>query len=146
MDLSFILNQLGEERTAYYNAVSPPVIQTSNFSFSTVAEMKEAFTDERKYRLYTRGNNPTSEMLCKKIAALEGTEDCLVLSSGAAAISIAVISQLKAGDHVICVDHPYSWAYHLFTVILPRFGISTTFIDGTKIENFILSKEYVLIN
>jgi cystathionine beta-lyase/cystathionine gamma-synthase len=137
MDLSYILNQLGEERSEYYNAVSPPVIQTSNFSFKTVAEMKEAFTDEKKYRLYTRGNNPTTEMLGKKIAALEGTEDCLVLSSGAAAISISVISQLKAGDHVVCVEHPYSWARHLFTEILPRFGITTTFIDGCKTANFV---------
>lgn len=136
MNLSYILNQLGEERSEYYNAVSPPVIQTSNFSFSTVAEMQEAFTDEKKYRLYTRGNNPTTEMLCKKIAALQGTEDCLVLSSGAAAISVSVISQLKAGDHVVCVEHPYSWAYNLFTTILPRYGVTTTFIDGTQIKNF----------
>lgn len=136
MDLTYILNQLGEERSDYYNAVSPPVIQTSNFSFSTVAEMKEAFTDEKKYRLYTRGNNPTTEILSKKIAALEETEDCLVLASGAAAISISVISQLKEGDHVVCVEHPYSWAHKLFTVILPRFGIETTFINGTITENF----------
>jgi cystathionine beta-lyase/cystathionine gamma-synthase len=83
MDLSYILNQLGEDREQYYNAVSPPVIQTSNFAFKTVDAMQEAFTDEKKHRLYTRGNNPTTEILCKKIAALEGTEDCLVLSSGA---------------------------------------------------------------
>ncbi len=137
MDLSYILNQLGEERSEYYNAVSPPVVQTSNFSFSTVAEMREAFTDEQKYRLYTRGNNPTTEMLSKKIAALEGTEDCLVVSSGAAAISVSVISQLKAGDHVVCINHAYSWAHKLFTQILPRFNITTTFIDGSKPENFI---------
>ncbi|MEO8147868.1 MAG: PLP-dependent aspartate aminotransferase family protein [Bacteroidia bacterium] len=137
MNLSYILNQLGEDRELYYNAVSPPVIQTSNFIFNTVAEMQEAFTDEKKYRLYTRGNNPTTEILCKKIAALEGTEDCLVLSSGAAAISVSVISQLKAGDHVICVKHPYSWAYQLFTIILPRFDITTTFIDGSDTDNFV---------
>lgn len=136
MNLSYIINQLGEDRELYYNAVSPPIMQTSNFSFKTVSEMKVAFTDEKKYRLYTRGNNPTTEMLCKKIAALENTEDCLVLSSGAAAISVAVISQLKAGDHVICVNHPYSWAYHLFTVILKRFDISVTFIDGSNIDHF----------
>lgn len=136
MNLSYIINQLGEDRELYYNAVSPPIIQTSNFTFKTVDEMKVAFTDEKKYRLYTRGNNPTTEMVCKKIAALENTEDCLVLSSGAAAISVAVISQLKAGDHVICVNHPYSWAYHLFTVILKRFDISVTFIDGSNIDHF----------
>jgi cystathionine beta-lyase/cystathionine gamma-synthase len=136
MDHSYIINQLGENRDAYFNSISPPVIQTSNFSFSTVAEMEEAFTDEKKYTLYTRGNNPTTEILAKKIAALEGTEDCLVLSSGAAAITVSVMSQLKAGDHIICVKHPYSWAHHLFTQILPRYNISTTFIDGSVTENF----------
>lgn len=136
MDLSYILNQLGEDREQYYNAVSPPVIQTSNFAFKTVAEMQEAFTDEKKHRLYTRGNNPTTEILSKKIAALEGTEDCLVLSSGASAITLALMSQVKSGDHIICVNHPYSWAHHLLTQILPRFNVETTFIDGTDTANF----------
>jgi cystathionine beta-lyase/cystathionine gamma-synthase len=136
MNISYIINQLGEDRESYYNAVSPPVLQTSNFAFSTVAALEEAFTDEKKYRLYTRGMNPTTEMLAKKIAALEGTDDCLVLSSGAAAITISVMSQLKAGDHIICVKHPYSWAHHLFTEILPRYDISTDFIDGADVNNF----------
>lgn len=136
MNLTYILNQLGEDRHAYFNAASPPVIQTSNFVFNTVAQMQQAFTDEKKYRLYTRGNNPTTEMLCKKIAALQGTEDCLVLSSGAAAISVAVLSQLKAGDHVICVEHPYNWAYQLFTAFLPRYGVTTTFVNGSDLKNF----------
>ncbi|MEI6816744.1 MAG: PLP-dependent aspartate aminotransferase family protein [Bacteroidota bacterium] len=136
MDLSYIINQLGEDREEYFNAVSPPVIQTSNFAFRTVAEMAEAFTDEKKYRLYTRGNNPTTEMLAKKIAALEKTDDCLVLSSGASAITLAVLSQVNAGDHVVCVMHPYSWAHHLLTEIMPRFNVETTFVDGTDIRNF----------
>lgn len=136
MNLSYMLNHLGEDREMYYNAVSPPIIQTSNFAFKTVAQMSAAFTDEKTNRIYTRGNNPTSEILCKKIAALENTDDCLVVSSGAAAISIAVISQLKAGDHVVSVQHPYSWANHLFTVILKRFNIEVTFVEGSDSSNF----------
>jgi len=75
-------------------------------------------------------------MLCKKLAALEGAEDCLMVGSGAAAITNSVMSQVSAGDHIVSVKDPYSWATHLFTKILPRFGVETTFVDGSQIENF----------
>ena len=136
MNLSEILNHLGEERERYFGAVAPPVIQTSNFSFSTVAEMRHALQDEFSLPVYSRGVNPTVAILRKKLAALEHTEDALVTSSGVAAISTAVIACLKQGDHVICVKKPYSWTYALFSDLLTRFGVSTTFIDGTDIANF----------
>ena len=136
MDLSYIINHLGENRDEYYNAITPPIAQTSNFMFKTVADFRKAFEDEKQVHLYSRGNNPTKKIVEQKIAALEGTEDCLLTSSGVAAISTAIISQLKAGDHVICVEHCYSWTYHLFTEILPRFNVECTFIDGTEVKNF----------
>jgi len=74
MDLSFILNELGEERDLYYNAVAPPVLQTSNFAFHTVADLRKALADEYDANLYSRGNNPTVDMLRKKLAALDGAE------------------------------------------------------------------------
>jgi cystathionine beta-lyase/cystathionine gamma-synthase len=74
--------------------------------------------------------------LCQKMAALEGAEDCLMVGSGAAAITNSVMSQVSAGDHIISVKSPYTWAERLMTNILPRFGVETTFIDGTKLENF----------
>ena len=55
MDLSYILNELGEERGQYYNAVAPPIIQTSNFAFRKVADMTAAFEDEMSGYLYSRG-------------------------------------------------------------------------------------------
>lgn len=135
MDLSYILNQLGEDRENYFNAVSPPVMQTSNFAFKTVADFRLAMDDESLSHLYTRGNNPTVEIVRKKVAALEQTEDCLLFASGVAAISAAVMSTVKAGDHIICIESPYSWTKHLLTQILPDYNISTTFIDGKNIEN-----------
>jgi len=63
MDISYILNQLGEDRENYFNAVTPPVMQSSNFAFDTVADLRSAFTDEKTVHLYTRGNNPTVEIL-----------------------------------------------------------------------------------
>lgn len=136
MDISYIINQLGEEREEYFNAVSPPIIQTSNFAFSSVKAFRAAIEDEQNNHIYTRGNNPTVNILRQKIAALEGAEDALVVSSGAAAISNAVIANVKTGDHIVCVKNCYSWAYHLMTKMLSRFGVSTTFVDGRYIENF----------
>ena len=136
MNRTFIINQLGEERERYFNAVAPPIIQTSNFAYPTVDEFVAAIAHEKDTHVYTRGNNPTVNMLAKKLAALEGAEDCLMVASGAAAITNSVVSQVRAGDHIVSVRDPYSWATHLFTRILPRFGVETTFVDGTQVENF----------
>ena len=136
MDLSYILNELGEERENYFNAVSPPIVQTSNFVFKTVDEMSFALEDEMRTYLYSRGLNPTVEILRKKLAALDQAEDCLVFNSGAAAIFAGIFANVKSGDHVVSVKAPYTWAQRMFDVILPRFGVTTTYIDGTKIENW----------
>jgi cystathionine beta-lyase/cystathionine gamma-synthase len=136
MDLSYILNELGEARENYFNAVSPPIVQTSNFVFKTVDEMSYALEDEMRTYLYSRGLNPTVEILRKKLAALDQAEDCLVFNSGAAAIFAGIFANVKSGDHVVSVKAPYTWAQRAFDVILPRFGITTTYIDGTKIENW----------
>lgn len=136
MDISYIINELGEDRDQYFNAVAPPIIQSSNFTFNTVADFREAMSDEYTANLYSRGNNPTINILRKKLAALDGAEDALVFGSGIAAIAIPVIALLKQGDHVVCVENPYSWAIKLFTKLLPRFGVTTTFVNGTKLKNF----------
>ncbi len=136
MDLSYILNEFAEEREKYFNAVSPPIMQTSNFVFNTVGDMRKAFADEYSTYLYSRGKNPTVDILQKKLAALDGAEDCLVFNSGAAAIFVAVLANIKAGDHIVSVRKPYTWIQRMFDVILPRFGVTTTYIDGRNIENF----------
>ena len=136
MDISYTLNQLGEDRFNYFNAISPPIIQTSNFMFDSVADFKKKREDEKNNHIYTRGNNPTVQILAKKLAALEGAEDALLVASGAAAISNSVIANVKAGDHVVCVNNAYSWANHLLKKLLPRFGVTTTFIEGDDINNF----------
>jgi cystathionine beta-lyase/cystathionine gamma-synthase len=136
MDLSYIINELGEDREQYFNSVAPPLMQSSNFAFKTVESLRTAFKDEMGGYLYSRGLNPTSDLLRKKLAALDGAEDCLVFGNGAAAIFAGVLANVKAGDHIISVRDPYSWAQRMFDVILPRFGITTTYIDGTSIDNF----------
>ncbi|MGB1204969.1 MAG: trans-sulfuration enzyme family protein [Chitinophagales bacterium] len=136
MDISHIINHLGEDRSNYYQAVSPPIFQSSNFTFESIDKMRHSLTDEMNTPFYTRGCNPTVSILRKKIAALAQAEDSLIFSSGSAAICAAVISQVKAGEHIICVAKPYGWTNKLLTVLLSRFGVTHTFVDGTNAENF----------
>lgn len=135
-DISYIINELGEDREHYFNAVAPPIIQTSNFVFRKVDDLSNAFADEMGGYLYSRGLNPTIDILRKKLAALDGAEDCLVFNNGAAAIFAGIFANIKSGDHIVSVKAPYTWAAKMFDVILPRFGASTTYIDGTDIDNW----------
>ena len=135
-DLSYILNELGEDRENYFNAVSPPIVQTSNFRVNTVEALKKLFADEYSGYIYSRGLNPTVDILRKKLAALDQAEDCLVFNSGAAAIFAAVLTNTRQGDHIISVKDPYSWVKRMFDLIFSRFGVTTTYIDGTEISQF----------
>lgn len=136
MDLSYIINEYAEGREDYFNAVAPPIIQTSNFAFKTVDALRKSFEDEYSTYLYSRGLNPTVDMLRKKLAALDSAEDCLVFNSGAAAIFASVLANVKSGSHIISVKNPYTWAKKLFEVILPKFGVTHTYVDGTNTQNF----------
>lgn len=135
-DLSYILNELGEEREQYFRAIAPPIMQTSNFAFKKVDELRKVFEDEYSNYLYSRGLNPTIDILRKKLAALDGAEDCLVFNSGASAIFASVFANVQSGDHIVSVKKPYTWAQRMFDNVLPRFGVNTTYVDGTQIENF----------
>ena len=136
MELSYILNEYAEERDEYFRAIAPPIIQTSNFAFKKVDDLRKSFEDEYSTWLYSRGLNPTVEILRKKLAALDGAEDCLVFNSGASAIFASVLANVKSGDHIVSVRHPYTWAKKMFNEILPRFNVSTTYVDGRDIKNF----------
>ena len=137
MDISQIINELGEDRELYFNAVAPPIMQTSNFSFKKVADLTKAFEDEMGGYLYSRGLNPTVDILRKKLAALDRAEDCLVFNNGAAAIFAGIFANIKSGDHIVSVAKPYTWVQRMFDVILPRFNVSVTYIDGTTIDNWV---------
>jgi hypothetical protein len=108
--ISYIINELAEDRENYFNAIAPPIIQSSNFAFKTVDDMRKALADEYSTYLYSRGRNPTVDILRKKLAALDHAEDCLVFNSGAAAIFAAVLANVKSGDHIVSVRKPYTWA------------------------------------
>ena len=135
-EIAEIINELGEHREQYFNAIAPPIIQTSNFSFKTVNELRVGLEDESKNFIYSRAKNPTLSILSEKLAALDGAEDCLVVNSGAGAIFISVLANVKSGDHIISVAKPYTWAQKMFDNVLPRFNISVSYVDGRDINNF----------
>lgn len=132
-DFSYILSLLGEEdKVAWQKAMSPPIYQTGNFSYSSFAEFRDAIREERKNSLYTRGLNPTVRLLEQKLAALQGTEDALCFGSGSAAIASAVVAFCRKGDHVICMNFAYSWTQKLLKNLLSRYGVEADFVNGTN--------------
>ncbi|MCL4281634.1 MAG: aminotransferase class I/II-fold pyridoxal phosphate-dependent enzyme [Flavobacteriales bacterium] len=135
-DLSFILNHLGEDREAGFRAVVPPVVQSGNFAYPTVAALRQAMHNEFDLPVYTRGANPTVAVVRRKLAALEHAEDALLFSSGSAAITAGIMAFVRAGDHVVSVRKPYSWTHKLLTALLPRYGVECTFVDGSDAANF----------
>lgn len=133
--VSEILHHLGE-RDFPSNAVAPPIFQTSIFCFKSFEDFQAALADEAHKFIYSRGNNPTVNLCERKLAALEHAERAKLVGSGVAAISCAILAQVKSGDHCVVVDNSYSWTRYMFNEYLPRFGVTATFVEGTKIEQF----------
>lgn len=118
----------------------PPIYQNSTFRFNSAVECASAFIDEGNGYVYTRWGNPTQQVLEDKLAVLEAGESALVTASGMGAISIALLTALFNGGHVVAMETLYSATYNLLNDDLPRMGIETTFVDATdpnKIEDAI---------
>lgn len=106
---------------------STPVVQTSLFSFDSLSDLAEAYADPRSHRLYSRGQNPTVEVLEEKLARLERGEACKAFASGMAAVSAVFLGLLEAGDHVVFLNDTYGPTLQLARH-LERFGIRHTLV------------------
>jgi cystathionine beta-lyase/cystathionine gamma-synthase len=113
-----------------YDAVVPPIAQTSLFTFPSYEEMNETYKGNRVRPTYTRGLNPTVRHFEEMIARLEGGEDALGFASGMAAISSTVMSFVRPGAKLVCVRHVYPDAYRLFETLLKSYGVETVYVDG----------------
>ncbi|MDM1347064.1 O-acetylhomoserine aminocarboxypropyltransferase/cysteine synthase [Myroides marinus] len=113
-----------------------PIYQTSSYVFENADHAAGAFNLSIPAYIYTRLNNPTNDILEQRLAALEGGIGAVVTASGASAISTTFLTLLKAGDHIVSSNSLYGGTYNLFNVTLPRFGINTTFVDPSNVENF----------
>ncbi len=113
-----------------FEAVVPPIVQTSLFTFATVSDMVETYAGRRSRDVYSRTTNPTVSLFEAKMAALEGAEEAIGFPSGMAAISGSVLAFVAPGDRILCVRHVYPDAYRLFETLMRRFGVSVDYVDG----------------
>lgn len=118
------------------SARAVPIYQTSSYVFDNVDHAASAFNLSVPAYIYTRLNNPTNSILEQRLAALEGGIGAVVTASGASALSTTFLTLLKTGDHIVASNSLYGGTYNLLKVTLPRFGIHTTFVDPSAIENF----------
>lgn len=113
-----------------------PIYATTSYVFKDCAQAAARFSLSEGGNIYTRLMNPTSDVFEKRIAALEGGVAALATSSGAAALTYAIQNIAHAGDNVVADRRIYGGSYNLLAHTLCDFGITTTFVDGDKPENF----------
>lgn len=129
-----LIQHLGEEQKLL-GSVAPPLHLTSTFVFEKVEDWNHSYQEPLTGPcMYSRISNPTVRMAEQKIAALEGADACKLFSSGMAAISAAILSCVRSGDHVIAVDTIYGPTKELLTSWLPRFGVTCTYVSGVDLD------------
>lgn len=113
-----------------------PIYQTTSYVFNDTDHAANLFALAEPGFIYTRLNNPTNDVLEQRLAALEGGVGAAVFASGASAISTALLTLLKMGDHIVTSSSLYGGTFNLLSVTLPRVGITTTFVDPSNPQNF----------
>ena len=111
-----------------------PIYQTTSFVFEDTQEGAELFALQKAGNIYTRITNPTTSAFEERIAALEGGVGALATASGMAAITYTILALAHAGDHVVAASTIYGGSFNLLKETLPRYGITTTFVDIDNLE------------
>jgi len=118
----------GERRGKYADSLTTPIFQTSTFTFKDSRDIRE-YTKENKERFeYGRYGNPTEKIAQKRLADLEGAEDCVVFSSGMMAITTTILSLVHTGDHIVITDDSYKRTLEFCRSYLKRFGVECTIV------------------
>ena len=125
----------GTARTEFQEH-SEALFLTSSFVFKNAKQAAARFAGEDAGMVYTRYTNPTVSMFQDRLAAMEGAESCVATASGMAAILATAMVHLKAGDHVVCSNAVFGATIQLFNNILGRFGIETSYVSPTKVEEW----------
>ena len=119
----------GEERRKAHDSVTTPIICSATYTFRDTAEIVRYFEGDLEREEYGRYGNPTVRAAERKIAALEGAEDCALFASGMAAVTTALFELLKSGDHVILTSDCYRRTRQFVRTFLSRFGVSHTLVE-----------------
>ena len=120
----------GTERSAF-NEHSEALFLSSSFVFESAAQAAARFSGAEPGYVYSRFSNPTVSMFERRLASLEGAEDCLATASGMAALMSTCLAVLKAGDHVLCAANVFGATVQLFSTVLSRFGVEVTYVRAT---------------
>ena len=113
-----------------------PIYQTTSYVFDDTDHAANLFSLAEPGYIYTRLNNPTADILEQRLASLEGGIAAVATSSGSAALATTLLTLLKTGDHIVASNSLYGGTYNLLNVTLPRYGITTTFVDPDNPDNF----------
>ena len=111
-----------------------PIYQTTSFVFEDTQEGADLFALKKAGNIYTRITNPTTSAFEERIAALEGGVGALATASGMAALTYTILGLAHAGDHVVAASTIYGGTFNLLKETLPRYGITTTFVDIDNLE------------
>ncbi len=127
----------GGTRRSQYNEVSEAIFLTQGFVYDTAEQAEARFVEigEDEF-IYGRYGNPTVAMFENRIAMLEGGEDAFATASGMAAVSGALTSLLKAGDHVVSAKALFGSCLFILEGVLARYGVEVTFVDGTNLDEW----------
>ena len=118
------------------HSVAVPIYQTTSYAFDSTEHAENLFGLKENGNIYTRIMNPTSDVLEKRMAALEGGVGALAVASGSAAITLTMRTIAQAGDEIVAASTLYGGTFNLLDATLPKFGIKTTFVDPDDPANF----------
>ncbi|UCH48668.1 MAG: O-succinylhomoserine sulfhydrylase [Betaproteobacteria bacterium] len=119
-----------------FNEHAEAMYLTSSFVFDDAAQAAQRFGGEDEGMVYSRYTNPTVQMLETRLAALEGAQCCVATSSGMSAILGVVMSLMQAGEHVVASRSLFGATVQLFNGVLERFGVETTFVEPTRLDQW----------
>jgi len=131
LDLDTRAVRAGTHRSQF-NEHSEALYLTSSFVFDNAAQAAARFANEEPGYVYSRFSNPTVTAFQERLAALEGAEVCVATASGMSAILATVMGLMKAGEHIVSSPSIFGATVQLFTTILPKFGVETTFVEGSE--------------
>lgn len=138
MSLKLATNALhaGHDVTQTQGTRAVPIYQTSSYVFNDSDHAANLFALAESGYIYTRLNNPTNDVLEQRLAAVEGGVAAVATASGTSAIATTFMTLLKTGDHIVASNSLYGGTFNMLNNTLPRFGITTTFVDPDDVENF----------
>ena len=145
--LSSISVHGGEKRV--FESVTTPLVQTSTFFFKNTDDIKAFGESKLHHYEYGRYNNPTREAAEKKLAALEGGDNCVLFDSGMSAVAGTILGYVESGDHVILTDDCYRQTMQFVEAVLPKFNVDATIVpirDYDGIRNAINPKTKLIIS